>query len=186
MPDGPARLFQRAHGANGDEVAGGKNAIERHAPAEQFAHRLIARLLGGDGADLQGGVWRLAVGDHGGTGAAIAVVDFGGVAGGFAQKSDAAAALRDKMRRRQFAAQPIVAADRGPRRLARDRAPAHVMGALMFEQGQLFAVGFVIAIAQQHDAIGLAAVFVIDMPVARQLLKRGQKVIAMLGAGPRN
>ena len=49
-------LQQRLHGADGDQVAGGEDRIERRAAGQQFGGRVVAGLLGGEGIDLQGGI----------------------------------------------------------------------------------------------------------------------------------
>jgi hypothetical protein len=40
----------------------------------------------------------------------------------------------------------------------------------------------IVAIAEEDDPIGFAAVFIVDVPVRRELLERDQQVIAVLGA----
>jgi len=47
-------------------------------------------------------------------------------------------------------------------------------------------VGQVVAVAEQDDAVRLAAVLVVLVPVARHLLKGDQQVVAAIGAGARD
>ena len=51
------------------------------------------------------------------------------------------------------------------------------MCALLDQLLEFRLVKLIIAIAEQDDAIGLAAVFIIDMPVGRKLLERDQEIV---------
>src|SRR3546814_2920123 len=50
----------------------------------------------------------------------------------------------------------------------------------LFEPG---AVQLVIAIAEQDDPVGLAAVLVIHVPIGRELLERGEQIVSPRRAG---
>src|SRR3546814_14545249 len=88
-----------------------------------------------------------------------------------AEKGDPGAAVRDQMLRGIAPARDIVAADRRADRIAVDRAPTHEMRALSDELFEPGAVQLVIAIAEQDDPVGLAAVLVIHVPIGRRLLE---------------
>jgi len=51
--DADALIAQRMHGPQCDQIRCGKNRVEMLAAAQQFARRLVARLLGTNGVDLQ-------------------------------------------------------------------------------------------------------------------------------------
>ena len=169
--DRQPRLFKRAHRADRDQVAGGKHRVKRLALGQQHARRAIAGRIGCHRAEHQIGIGGDACLNHGIAGAAPAVMHFGRVARCLTQKGNPAIAARNQVARRQRPAQPIVAPDRHARRIGGDRAPAHIPRALVFQLVEPFAIGFVIAIPQQHDAVGLAAIFVIDVHAARKLLE---------------
>ena len=57
-------------------------------------------------------------------------------------------------------------------------APADEMRALLNQRLKPCAVKFIVAVAEQDDPIGLAAILKIDMPVARHLLKRDEQIVA--------
>ena len=93
-------------------------------------------------------------------------------------EADALAAQTDQMTGDFQTAQKIVAT-KGQARLAlAHRAPADEVGAFFRELFQAPAIFFVIAIAQQDHAVGLAAVLVIQVPVAFHRLEGNQKIIA--------
>ena len=102
---------------------------------------------------------------------AIAVLKLGIVAAGIAQKCNAAAAMLHQVPRGIHATTEIVATDGGTGLPLLCKAPADEMGFLLNQFFQFFAVQFIIAIAEQDDAIGFSAIFIIDMPVGRQLLE---------------
>jgi hypothetical protein len=81
------------------------------------------------------------------------------------------------------AALEVVAADGHVRLVGQHRAPAHRLRALLHQRGELVAIGEVIAVAEQDDAVGLLAVGVVGVPVTRELLERDQQVVAVLRAG---
>ena len=175
-------FVQRPHRADRDQVGPGKDRVELHAARDQAARCLITRLLGRQRIDMQAGVDRVAgFAQHVGQ-AGITVAKFGIMARCVAQKGDPATSARDQMGARVAPAAPIVAADRHPQRMLVDRPPAHEMRALRHQLLQPGAIDFIVAIAQQDDAVGLATILIIDMPVGRQLLETGQQIIAALGA----
>ena len=116
---------------------------------------------------------------------AIAILEFGIMARRFAQKRDPAAPLRDQMASGVAPAADIVAPDRRIGGLVRPhRSPTYEMRVLRREQIEPRAILLIIAIAEQDDAVGLAAILIIDVPVVRQLLKRNQQIIAAQSARP--
>jgi hypothetical protein len=46
-------LDQGAHGAKGDQVAGGEHRVERHAPGDEFGHGRVPAQLRAFGVHLQ-------------------------------------------------------------------------------------------------------------------------------------
>ena len=97
----------------------------------------------------------------------IAVAKLGVAVGRIAQKVDGATAPLDQTTPRVTPALPIVAADRHPQRMVVNRSPTHEMRPLRYQLLQPHPLDLVIAIAQQDDAVGLAAILIIDMPVGR-------------------
>jgi len=55
------------------------------------------------------------------------------------------------------------------------------MGAPLDQLLETRAIFQIVAIAQEDDPVGLAAVFIIDVPVGRELLERDQQVITTFG-----
>jgi hypothetical protein len=177
-------LLQRAHGTHSDQVAGGDDGIELHAARQEFVGGLKAGLLGADRVDLRGRINceahrrdRLGV-------PAVALHEFRVVIGAIAKEGEPAAAQAEQVTRRIVAAAKIIAADRQPGLAGQHRTPAHEMRAVLDEFLEAREVGQVIAVAEQDDAVRLATVFVVLVPVARHLLEGNQQVIAPLGAGP--
>nr|GEU28145.1 hypothetical protein [Tanacetum cinerariifolium] len=139
-----------AHGVDrlhGQQVGPGKDAVERHAAAQQFFHRLLPA-LGQEryrhqqfGIDADAGfLQRAAV-----TG--VALPHFRQV--DVAKEGDAAAALRQQVGHGQFAAGDVVAADRAIELLRQLRAP-HDNGHVA--RGQLVQLVVVAPLADQDDA----------------------------------
>ena len=110
--------------------------------------------------------------------AAPAVEEFGVTRLRGADESDLSAPLLEQMLGRVEATLFIVGADRRPDLHFAGRAPAYEMRAALDEALKQRLVLEVIAVAEQDDPVGLAAVFVIDMPVRRQLLERDQQIVA--------
>jgi len=82
------------------------------------------------------------------------------------------------MLRRQSAAIEIVATDGSAHFiLPAGEPPADKMGALFDKLFEFRAVEFIIAIAEQDDAVRLAAILIVDMPVGGELLEGNQKVM---------
>src|SRR5579863_3389335 len=103
-----------------------------------------------------------------------------------AKKREAAATMVQQMLRRIEPAAEIVAADGNAGLSFQDRSPAHEMRALGDQLLQARAVFHIVAVAQKDDTVGLLAVLVGDMPVARQLLEGNEQVVAALRAGSRD
>src|SRR5262245_18729970 len=98
--------------------------------------------------------------------AAVALEEFRIVAGSVAEERNTAPAEIEEMARRLVSALEVVAADRDAGLVLEHRAPAHEMRALAHELLESCAVFEVIPVAEQDDAVRLAAVLEIDMPVA--------------------
>src|SRR5262245_18462204 len=109
--------------------------------------------------------------------AAIEVVEFGIMARCAAEESDPAPPVLEQMPRRFGAAAVIVAADRQPRHFGLHRSPAHEMRALLLERVEPAAIELVIAVAEHDDPVGLARIFIVVVPVARELLEADQEVM---------
>src|SRR5215472_15915448 len=60
------------------------------------------------------------------------------------------------------------------------------MRALLGQALEAFAVEAVVAVAEQDEPVGLAAVLVLLVPVSRALLEQDQQVVAALRAGARD
>src|SRR5579863_1035912 len=103
-----------------------------------------------------------------------------------AKKREAAATMVQQMLRRIEPAAEIVAADGNAGLSFQDRSPAHEMRALGDQLLQARTVFHIVAVAQKDDAVGLLAVLVGDMPVARQLLEGNEQIVAALRAGSRD
>ena len=80
----------------------------------------------------------------------------------------------------------VIAADRESRLPFHHRAPAHEMRALPHELLEAQAVFEKVAVAEQDDAVRLAAVLVVDVPIARLLLERHKQVVPALRARARD
>ena len=63
-------------------------------------------------------------------------------------------------------------------------APADEMRAAGDELVELRAIFEIVAVAQQDDSVGLAAVLIVDVPVGRELLDRNQQVVTVRRAAP--
>ena len=88
-----------------------------------------------------------------------------------------------QMPRSIHAAAEIVTADGRARLPLLREAPAHEMCFLFNQLFQLFPVKFVIAITEQDNPVSFAAVFIIHVPIRRELLERDEQIIATLRAG---
>ena len=103
-----------------------------------------------------------------------------------AEERDLATTEAEQMLSRLLSAVEVVAADRESRLPFHHRAPAHEMRALPHELLEAQAVFEKVAVAEQDDAVRLAAVLVVDVPVARLLLERHEQVVPALRARARD
>ncbi len=179
-------LLQRAHRAHRDQVARRDDGIEGHAARQQFVGRLKAGLLGADGVDLRGRINTEAHGADRFRIAAEAFHEFRVVVRAITEEREPGAPQAEQVTRRIVAAVKVIAADRQPGLAGQYGAPAHEMRAVFHEFFQARQVGQVVAVAEQDDAVRLAAVLVVLVPVARHLLKGDQQVVAAIGAGARD
>ncbi|KAG0921063.1 hypothetical protein G6F32_015282 [Rhizopus arrhizus] len=105
------------------------------------------------------------------------------MAGGMAEEGDPAAALLQQVGGDVVPALEVVAADRHAGLAGQGGAPAHEVRTLFDQPLQAVARFVVVAVAQQDDAVGLVAVFVIGLPIGGELLERDQQVLPVQGAG---
>ena len=107
-----------------------------------------------------------------------ALDEFGRSGADGAEERNLGAAASDQMLAGEIAAFFIIRANRRSNLAVARCAPPHEMRPLADELLEPRARGDVIAVAEQQDAIGLAAVLIINVPVARRLLERDQQVVA--------
>ncbi|NJK42531.1 MAG: NAD-dependent epimerase/dehydratase family protein [Aquincola sp.] len=91
--------------------------------------------------------------------------------------------MAEQMLADQTPAGEVVAADRHARLTGQHRAPAHEMSALLDQLLQLGPIVHIVAVTEQDQAVGLHAVFVVRVPVVRELLERDQQIVVMAGTG---
>ena len=95
-----------------------------------------------------------------------------------AEKGDVFATMGDQMLRCQTPAIKIVTADGRAHFIgSASQPPADKVGALLDKLFEFGAVEFIIAIAEKDDAIRLAAILIIDMPIGGELLEGDQKIV---------
>ena len=167
------------------KVAGRENGVEFDIAVEQLQRGLAPRFLARVGVDDEPRVVRDARFVERALEAAPARDEFGRARPDRAEKGDRAATAFEEVLAGEIAALFIVRPDRRPDLVGVRRAPADEVRALAHELLEPRARGDIIAIAEQQDAVGLAAVLIVDVPVARQLLERDQQVVTGAGAGAR-
>jgi hypothetical protein len=170
------------HGADRGDVASRENRVEigiganqlrGRCPSIAFAWRRIgAKLLVG----LQSGrTERPRI-------STPPLLHFGEARAAGADKRDPPPALSKQMRRRFEPALLVVRRDGRADLAFGRRAPAHEMGAALDQFLEPRPVLEIVAVAEQDDSVGLAAVLIIHVPVRRQLLEGDQQIIAAVGA----
>ena len=82
-----------------------------------------------------------------------------------AEEGDAAMALQQQVFGQFAAGQVVVAADGDAGLYRKHRAPAHEVRTLLDQLVQAVRVIQVIAVAEQYDAVGLAAILVVGVPI---------------------
>ena len=159
-------FLQRAQRTDGDEVAGRDDGIESNAARQKLFRRLKSGFFGGDGVHLQGGGGGDAGFHHGALVAAVAIEELRIVARGRTQERDGLAARGEQMPRDFVTALEVVAAHGDSGLALQHGPPAHEVCALFNQAHEARPVFFVVAVPQQDDAVGFAAVFVVLLPVA--------------------
>eukprot|EP01136_Pigoraptor_vietnamica_P040754 Opistho-1_new@1133 len=172
-----ARFGQRAHRADGDQVACGEHRVETLAAFDQRPRGGIARILRRHRIALQRRVGFETRGAHRAAQSVVAVLEFGRMVRRIAEKGDAPPPDLDQMRARLLARADIVRPDGQPDTLFGYRAPAHELGPHLDQMLELGEVELIIAIAEQDDAVGTVTVLIGDVPVVVHLLETDQQVV---------
>ena len=175
---------QFAHRAERQQVAGGEHSVNLDAAIKQPAHGFLSGgLAGNGGVHAQLRIEGDASSCQGFAVAEVAFEELRTLQRAGADEGDSTTTQRQQMFGGDAAAVAIVAAHRQAVLVFDGRAPAHEMRAIGDHLFELAAVGEVVAVAEQDEAVGAMAVLVFGVPVAVHLLERHQQVVLAARAG---
>src|ERR1700730_3155717 len=172
--------------AHGNEITRRNDGIETGSPVEQFAGSRVPAALRGYRIHLQVAM-REDAGILQSAGiSAVALEEFRVLAGCCSEEGHVAAAETDEVLSHSIAAPEVVRPHRQSRLSGLHRAPQNEVGSLLDQPFQPATVLQVVAVTEQNQAVCLARVLVILVPVPGLLLKRDQQVVPVAGAGARD
>src|SRR5438270_4087071 len=177
LRDVSAGLLERMHRPDRSDVACSEDRIKIDAAGKQLFDSASAVGLVRRGIDLEALV---GLDSRGVESAAVApppFLYFGEAGAGSPDEGDPAPSLLQQMGGGLEPATLVVRRDGHPNLPVAAGTPTNEMRAAGHELLELRAIFEIVAIAEEDDPVGLAAVLIIDVPVGRQLLDRNQQIV---------